>query len=187
VSNEPVKHLEDYGGLANDYLSHAWEHRCGFVNEGLYDKDDPICGGCRSKVKDYRTEVVEYEMRPIKKHPLGDQALKWFNRHALPVGPAEAEFHHTFADTRWAEEQQAYDGSTTPQRGMLTPRERDLVTRIFADIIHQVTSSGGNPSLMFKPTPQQVEKGHVAGGIGMDQACWDAMLRARDVLNPRQD
>ena len=177
-----------YGGsIANNYISHSWEHQCGFVNVGLYDKDDPICGGCKTKVKNYRTEVVEYEMQPMKKHPLGDMALKWFNSAATPVGPASAEYHHTFADRRWSEEQQAYDGSTTPQRGMLTPRERDLVTRIFADIMNQVTSSRGNPTLMFRATPQQRENGIVSGGIAMDQECWDAMLRALEVLNPRQN
>lgn len=93
------------------------------------------------------------------------------------------EWHERFEDPRWPECDQAYDGSTTPQRGELTPKERDILTRVIHDIIWQLRVNNGDPqSLRFVNT----QSDGPANGVRIDQESVDALVRALGVLDPRQ-
>lgn len=84
-------------------------------------------------------------------------------------------------DVPYAEDLRPYNGDPTPrpQQRPLTPLERDIVTRVIADILFQLRMNGKADSLMWKDGN---------GGIRLtDPEEVRTLLRVRNVLEPRYD
>jgi hypothetical protein len=71
----------------------------------------------------------------------------------------------------------AYDGSNRPQDRPLTARERDILTRILFDILHELHRSQSLSSLMFIDGQ---------GGIRMDNTEIQSLIEMRNILDPRE-
>jgi YD repeat-containing protein len=79
---------------------------------------------------------------------------------------------------QWSEEQLAYDGSSRRQSRRLTPRERDILTRILRDIVSELRRSGDLDSLWF------IEGN---GGIRMEPSEVPIIVDLLGVLTPRYE
>lgn len=128
----------------------------------------------------------------------------------------QEELGHQMADdiaaaeeARWAPDDLAYDGSAWPQRRDLTPRERDVLTRILGGWWHTLIDidaelRGVKPSyttarIDFGAHSSTVDLGGLTIGTNplvddprvawmrMDPGECQMLLNLRDVLTPRQD
>lgn len=92
--------------------------------------------------------------------------------------------------TDWREDQLAYDGQSRPQERELTPRERDILTRILSDIIlqiHRVAVNDGHLSIVTTQNLDELMFANRLGGIRMDLHEVETIVNLREVLTPREE
>lgn len=94
------------------------------------------------------------------------------NEEQEDLGYVMADDVHAAERARWAADDLAYDGSAWPMRRDLTPRERDVLTRILDGWWHTIITIDaerrGEPPRFLHPEPIDVAAAetHDVGGLG---------------------
>lgn len=132
------------------------------------------------------------------------------NEEQEDLGYVMADDVHAAERARWAADDLAYDGSAWPMRRDLTPRERDVLTRILDGWWHTIITIDaerrGEPPRFLHPEPIDVAAAtetHDVGGLRLPynpfvddpRVSWMRMdvdecqmlLNLRTILTPRQD
>lgn len=99
------------------------------------------------------------------------------------------------SEGNWTEDELAYDGSSEPMRRELTPRERDILTRILDDICHAILLEATGTVLPDPPIMVSQEHIYKAlgfrklsnGGIRMNTSELNTIFELRHVITPRND
>lgn len=90
----------------------------------------------------------------------------------------------------WGPDELAYDGSSRPQERELTPRERDILTRILNDIFFAIRREvEAAPGARLTVTPNDLDclifDGRMNGGIRLELDELQLVSDIRGVIDPR--